>query len=387
MNSSVTGIEKTNLQLSESCFKSIFELFPSALFVTGQDGKILWSNKNARKLFGAGAKESEVSDIWRLLPFLSDHKASFEKALESMQSQSIPRISFKNTGTQFFFEVLIFPLNFEKPDHFMVVKINDVTEQEKKEQYINRSQKMELVGSLAAGLAHDFNNVINGIKATLSSIRFSLESKNSSIAELNDDMEIIEKSAQRGSEIVEQLFSISKKEEMPLSSSDLNDIAKDVIKVCQTAFPKNIDLRLRLNEKKAIVEAYPVRIEQALLNLLINASHALTIMKKEGEKQGGIIELCVEKMYVGPRMCAYIPDAIEGYYWLISVADTGVGMDHETLLKMFDPFFTTKEKNLGTGLGLSMVYNVVRQHKGFIDVYSDPGCGAVFFIFLPVYEK
>lgn len=324
--------------------------------------------------------------IWDIIPFLSEYRANFENSIETMGHSPLPRISLKKGGTQFFYEATILPAELHGYGRIALIKIDDVSDQEKKEQYINRSQKMELVGSLAAGLAHDFNNVINGIKATLSSVKYSIDNLKASPEEIKDDLDIIGESAQRGSEIVEQLFSISKKKELPLSPANLNKIASDIVKVCQTAFSKCIEIRLRLSEEDAVVEAYPVQIEQVLLNLMINASHALTIMRKEGEEPGGLIEMSVEKMYVGPNMCAYIPDAREGHYWLVSVADTGVGMSRETLLKIFDPFFSTKDKSVGTGLGLPMVYNVVHQHKGFIDVYSEPGCGAVFFIFLPVYE-
>jgi signal transduction histidine kinase len=195
-------------------------------------------------------------------------------------------------------------------------------------------------------------------------------------------MEIIEDSARRGTDIVEQLMSISRKKEQSFAKVDLVKVVKDVLKVCEAMFPKTVEIVSDVKEETATVDASVTQLEQALLNLCINASHAMTIMRGEGEEQGGVMRVSLEKIYVGPNMCEFIPDAVPGFYWILSVSDTGIGMTKEIIAKIFDPFFSTKEKR-GTGLGLSMVYNIVREYKGFIDVFSEPGAGSVFFVFLP----
>ena len=181
-------------------------------------------------------------------------------------------------------------------------------------------------------------------------------------------------------------MSISRKKEHSFARVDLVAVVGDVLKVCGTMLPKTVEIIPDVKEETAMVNASMTQLEQALLNLCINASHAMTIMKKEGEEQGGILGLSLEKIYVGPNMCEFIPDAVPGFYWILSVSDTGIGMTKEVIAKIFDPFFSTKEKR-GTGLGLSMVYNTVRESKGFIDVFSEPGNGSVFFVFLPLADK
>ena len=167
---------------------------------------------------------------------------------------------------------------------------------------------------------------------------------------------------------------------------DIVTVVNDVLKICGAMLPKTVEIISDVRDEKAMVNASMTQLEQALLNLCINASHAMTIMRKEGEAQGGILGLSLEKIYVGPNMCEFIPDAVPGFYWILSVSDTGTGMTKEIIAKIFDPFFSTKEKK-GTGLGLSMVYNIVREYKGFIDVFSEPGNGSVFFVFLPLADK
>jgi len=302
------------------------------------------------------------------------------------RTQILRRIEFKGAEGKFI-DISICPYSGMEAGKGAVIVIDDVTELEKKEQYIRRSQKMDIVGTLAAGLSHDFNNVINGIKATVDSIKFSLgNAKLTADAlrkQVKDDLEIVEESANRGADIVEQLLSISRRKELALADVDLVVALKNVQKICGNTLPKTVEMIVETHEEKAMMKASLTQIEQILLNLCINASHAMTIMKKEEDEKGGRLGVSLEKIYVGPNMCESIPDAREGYYWLISVSDTGVGMTKQVMARIFDPFFTTKEKR-GTGLGLSMVYNIVKEHKGFIDLFSEPGSGSVFFIFLPV---
>jgi CheY-like chemotaxis protein len=136
-----------------------------------------------------------------------------------------------------------------------------------------------------------------------------------------------------------------------------------------------------------MIQADVAQIEQALLNLCVNASHAMTIMRPEYEQQGGILTIAVEKIFIDQHFTESHPGVKEGDHWILRVIDTGVGMNSKTLTKIFDPFFTTKEKSQGTGLGLAMVYNIVHQHNGYIDVYSNPGVGTTFNILLPVLEE
>ncbi len=372
---------------TEITYKQVFEAIPYTVIIVESGFKVVTLNGSARSFLGASAG-SGSSSLWDMAPFLLAHKAPMEKAMADGKTLVLRRIEFKGSESKYI-DLSLCPCSGTGCINGAVLVIDDVTELEKKEEYIRRSQKMDIVGTLAAGLSHDFNNVINGIKATADSIKFSLGNTKLSVdalrGQVRDDLEIVEESANRGADIVEQLLSISRKKELTYAEVDLATALKNVIKVCGNTLPKTVEMIAEIRVEKAMVKASLTQLEQVLLNLCINASHAMTIMRKEEDEKGGKLGISLEKIYVGPNMCAIIPDAKEGYYWLISVSDTGVGMTREVMVKIFDPFFTTKEKR-GSGLGLSMVYNIVKEHGGFVDLFSEPGAGSVFFVFLPLAE-
>ncbi|OGV55771.1 MAG: hypothetical protein A2X45_15960 [Lentisphaerae bacterium GWF2_50_93] len=366
-------------------YHDVFEAIPYIMIIVDSGFRVCVLNSSAKSFFGPDSA-CECQILWSLAPFLLDNRTSIEKSMADGKPLILRRIELKGADSKFI-DISVCPCSGS--GNGAVIIIDDVTEQEKKEQYIRRSQKMDIVGTLAAGLSHDFNNVINGIKATAESIKFSLGNQKLTVESLRgqvkDDLEIIEESANRGADIVEQLLSISRRKELSFAEVDLVAALRNVIRICGNTLPKTIEMIAEIRVEKAMVKASLTQLEQVLLNLCINASHAMTIMKKEEDEKGGILGVSLEKIYVGPNMCGIIPDAKEGYYWLVSVSDSGVGMTKEVMARIFDPFFTTKEKR-GTGLGLSMVYNIVKEHKGFIDLFSEPGAGSVFFVFLPLAE-
>jgi len=265
-----------------------------------------------------------------------------------------------------------------------------LTEKYNSEEKIRQTQKMDTIGNLAAGLAHDFNNIIGSIQANLSSLEFSINMAKDIKTlkeELRFDLDTLKKAAGQGAEMVDILLSLSRQQELPFSIIDLNTIAENTIKICKRTLCKSVEIRFLPSEKEAKISAYPVQIEQILLNLCINAAHAMTFMRPQDERQGGILKIEIQKVRVGENMIKTIPDAIEGDYWLLSVEDTGIGIPHESFSKIFDPFYTTKPKGKGSGLGLSMVYNIVREHKGFLELFSEHDKGTTFFIFLPAIES
>jgi nitrogen-specific signal transduction histidine kinase/CheY-like chemotaxis protein len=267
-----------------------------------------------------------------------------------------------------------------------VIRLDDITELEKKEFQLRQAQKMETVGTLAGGLAHDFNNILAGIIGSVSLLRYMQETpdgigKNT----LKEHIEIIEDSAKKASEMVNRLLSLARKHDMVISDVDLNVFVKNIVRICTNTFDNSVEIRISAPDEPAFVKADPSQVEQVLLNLCINAEHAMTIMRKEHERQGGIMLISLAKMTFDSTMIGYHPEANVGDYWMVSVEDTGVGISKETMHKIFDPFFTTKGKGRGTGLGLAMVYNIVHQLNGFIEISSREGAGSEFRIYLPVY--
>ncbi len=263
--------------------------------------------------------------------------------------------------------------------------IRDVTEKQILEEQLLQAQKMETVGTLAGGLAHDFNNVLGGIVSTLSILQFEVQKGQQIDPEkLKKWLDIMDKAGQRAVDMVQQLLTLSRKQETRFSPSDLNTTILNVQKICKNTFDKSIEIQIHVPEEKAIAYADATHMEQVLLNLCLNASHAMTIMRPVGELKGGSLTVNLEMVYADADFCKIRPEAKPIDYWRISVEDTGVGMNPQTISKVFVPFFTTKEKGKGTGLGLSMVYNIVQQHEGFINIYSEIGMGTTFDVYIPV---
>ena len=265
-----------------------------------------------------------------------------------------------------------------------------LTEKYFAEEHLRHSQKMEIIGELSAGLAHDFNNIISSLQATLSSMEFSISMDKSDSKlkkELRTDLDTLKDAVQHGADMVMVLMSLSKRQELPLSPVNLNELMERVIKICSRTLDKSVEVKFIPSENDASALVYPVQIEEVLLNICINASHAMTIMREEGEKQGGTLTIRITDEDIKSTRLGNITDVTPGKYRHISLEDTGVGIKPATMSRIFDPFFTTKGKGKGTGLGLSMAFNIIRKHKGFLDVNSVPDQGTVFSIYLPAVEN
>ncbi|MCP4215391.1 MAG: response regulator, partial [bacterium] len=196
--------------------------------------------------------------------------------------------------------------------------------------------------------------------------------------------EQIEESSHRAVEIVKQLLTLSRKKELIFTPVDLNKSIRNVMKICTNTFDKRIRLEPTYTDEPAIVFADPGQLGQVLLNLCVNAAHAMTIMKKDEKTWGGALRVTLESMVADEAFCENHPGAEQGHYWILSISDDGIGMSRKTITEIFAPFFTTKGNDQGTGLGLSMVFNIIKQHKGIIRVYSEIGKGSKFSVYLPV---
>jgi signal transduction histidine kinase len=197
-------------------------------------------------------------------------------------------------------------------------------------------------------------------------------------------VQIIRRASTQAMEMIRRLLVLSRREEASYRPTDLSLILEGVVRLCQASFPKSIEFRVTADGPGPLVRADPAQIEQVLLNLCINAMHAMTAMRQEGAPPGGIITAAIETLRADDGFAGTHPAALPGrYYAVIRLADTGVGMDEGTRGRIFEPFFTTKSGTEGTGLGLSIVHSIIQNHDGFIEVQSSPGTGSTFSIYLP----
>jgi PAS domain S-box-containing protein len=376
---------ENELKAAEFFLNNVMASMPSILISIDQEGNITHWNQATVDLTGIEENEALGKNLWKLLPGFIKFKQVTNHISHIKKSLGFFKESIKIKGNSVYLNVTIFPLLESQAPKFVLMAHN-VTEIELKEQQLRQSQKMETMGTLAGGLAHDFNNVLGGIIGTISLYKYKISKKrNVTQKEIGKYFDMIEESANRASDMVQHLLSLTRKQELSFAPTDLKTIIEHTIKICNNTFDKSIVIDAAYSREMAMTNADPTQLEQCLLNLCINAAHAMTIMRKGGGKYGGSLNISLEQVKTDKYFFKRHPETGEEEdYWLISVQDTGVGINPQIVPKIFDPFFTTKEEGEGTGLGLAMAYNIIKQHKGFIDVYSQEGIGTTFYVYLPI---
>jgi PAS domain S-box-containing protein len=252
----------------------------------------------------------------------------------------------------------------------MVGGMRDVSERKALEAQVMRAQRMESIGTLAGGIAHDLNNVLAPILLASSVLRLG-----ESDLKRRADLDTIQRCARRGADMVQKLLAFARGGDEQRTSVVPADIVRDVRAIVGESFPKKIRLSVELPDDPWHIRADPTQMHQLLMNLCVNARDAMP--------DGGDLSIAVEHVVLDDVYAGMHVETRPGPYVLLRVEDTGVGMRPETVERIFDPFFTTKEVGQGTGLGLSTAHSIVRSHGGFIHVYSEPGRGSRFKVYLP----
>ena len=253
--------------------------------------------------------------------------------------------------------------------------LRDVTERKKLEEQLRQAQKMEAVGLLAGGIAHDFNNILSAIMG----YGYLLQTKMNSDDPLRENVDQILVSADRAAEVTHSLLAFSRKQIMNPKPVNINAMMKRFEKLLSRLIGEDIELSTNFTDKDVISMADAGQIEQVLLNLATNARDAMP--------QGGHLTLDTQLVELDDTFIRVHGYGEPGMFAVISVSDTGSGMEKETMAKIFEPFFTTKEVGKGTGLGLAMAYGIIKQHNGYINVYSEPEKGTTFRIYLPAIKS
>ncbi len=355
---------------------SALEAASNTIIITDRAGKIEWAN--AAFVASTGYSVEEVIGQNPSLLKSGKQDAKFYQDLwatiaagDVWHGEIINR---RKNGTYFTEDMTITPIRDDagKIAHFIAVK-QDITERKKIEAQYMRAQRMESIGTLAGGVAHDLNNILAPILMSIDMLKTM--SENPQAATILDTIEI---SAKRGADIVRQVLSFARGLEGERVEVQPKHLLKDLQNIIKDTFPKDIRLQFSIPKDTWTILGDPTQVHQLLLNLSVNARDAMP--------NGGTLSIEVENFVLDDQYAAMNPQATPGRYVTISVTDSGTGIPREIIDKIFDPFFTTKDFNKGTGLGLSTVMAVVKSHHGLINVYSEPSKGTTFKVYLPAVE-
>jgi PAS domain S-box-containing protein len=361
------------LQESEYRYRTLFEAASDSIFVMKDD---LFFNCNSKTLEMFGCRLEQIIGVSpdRFSPPIQpDGRNSREKAMEKINAaysgnpQFFEWMHCKVDGTPFITEVSLNRIELASGPHLLAI-VRDIADRKVLEEQLRQAQKMEAVGILAGGVAHDFNNILSTIVgyASLLQMQAGLDKK------LKEYLERILASTERAASLTHSLLAFSRKQAIELQPVEINDSIFGFHKVLARLIGEDIDFKLNLDSESLVVDADVRQIEQVLMNLATNARDAMP--------HGGKLTISTRTLFL-ENSDGEIPG---GAYAVISVFDTGTGMDSEIKSHLFEPFFTTKEVGKGTGLGLAIVYGIIKNHQGFIKMESKFAQGTTFHLYLPL---
>ncbi|MBM3240707.1 PAS domain S-box protein [Candidatus Poribacteria bacterium] len=365
------------LRDSEEMYRALVQASPDAIIMSDLTGKIIRANPRAVEL----SKVKDESELIGLNAFdfiapkdQDRAREGLEKTLRDGFARDLEYTCLRSEGTQYPAELSISVIrNTEgKPMAFVGI-LREISERKKLEEQLRQKQKLESVGELAAGIAHDFNNILTGIIGYASIMMMQMEASHP----FYNAVKTIKKASDRAAELTEQLLGFARGGKYMVRPVNLNDTVKNILQLTKETFDRAIDIETKLDENLSFVEGDPVQLEQVLLNLCLNARDAMPV--------SGKLTIETSNVTLDDYFARVHSDIEAGEYVLVQVTDTGIGMSSEIRQRIFEPFFSTKET--GTGMGLAMVYGIVKNHTGAINVYSEVGKGSTFKIYLPAGEK
>jgi PAS domain S-box-containing protein len=369
------------LRRHERLLHQIIDANPSLIFVKDWEGRFVLVNQATADIYGTtveglvGKTDADFNPAAaEVARFLHDDR----EVMSSGKPKLIAEESVTNPLTKQtrWFQTIKIPLPVEGEELPTLLGVaTEISERKQLEEQLLQSQKMEAVGQLAGGVAHDFNNILTAIVgyADLLAAEFTGN------AQQLEDLEEIRKAARRAAALTRQLLSFSRKQVLEPRIIDVNGVVLNLDKMLRSLISENIELKTQLSPDLDAARVDPNQLEQVIMNLAINARDAMP--------DGGTLTIETANTTLDEDYAVKHVSVVPGDYVMLAVTDTGCGMTEETKARIFEPFFTTKPEGRGTGLGLSTVYGIVKQSGGNIWLYSEPGKGSTFKVYLPAVES
>jgi PAS domain S-box-containing protein len=349
----------------------LLDLAQDAIIVCNLDGRVVYWNVGAGRLYGWPADEAIGRPLAELLSMeSSEFVAAQEHLITSEQWAGEGRHTTRDHRDVIVNTRWSLVRNAEGQPESILVIDTDITENKALEARFLQAQRLESLGQLAGGIAHDLNNVLQPVLIGVEDLRDHTSDPGSL-----EVLDVMATSARRGAQIVQQVLTFARGRTGERKVMRPAALIGEIVSFARGTFPKSISVELDVASDLAPIKADSSQIHQVLLNLCVNARDAMPT--------GGTLSIRANNALLDDQYTSAIPGAVPGHYVVLTVVDTGMGMSGDVLARMFDPFFTTKEPGHGTGLGLSTVHGIVKSHEGFIDVESEPGRGSRFSVFLP----
>jgi len=354
---------------------ALLDIANDAIFVQDLDGQVLFWNEAAARLYGwqkAEAIDNKTQNLWQ-----DKNLALLQKALETLQQKGSWKGELHQT-TKSGKEIIVesrwtLVHEFGNKSQCILIVNTEITQKKQLEAQFLRAQRLESIGTLASGIAHDLNNVLAPILMTAQLLESQIKDERSRRL-----LPILITNAKRGANLVKQVLSFTRSLEGERTLLQLKHLVGEIQQIIKETFPKSIDLVAHISQNLWTVSGDATQLHQVLMNLCVNARDAMP--------KGGTLKITAENFSIDENYAKMNIDAKVGPYVVVTVTDTGIGIPSDILDRIFEPFFTTKELGKGTGLGLSTVLGIIKSHGGFINVYTEEGEGSQFKVYLPAQD-
>ncbi|MFZ3136677.1 MAG: PAS domain S-box protein [Thermodesulfovibrionales bacterium] len=361
-----------------NAFRATFEQAAVGVAHMRPDGRFLMVNQKMCDIVGY-TREELLDKIFQEITYPYDLTADLENVrkvlADEIKTYSMEKRYIRKNGSLIWVNLTVSLVrDLQGSPVYFISVVEDISEHKKLEEQLFQAQKMEAIGQLAGGIAHDFNNLLTAVIGYGNLLKAEVTKDEEASSYVNQ----ILSAAERAAVLTNELLTFSRKQIISPQPVDMNNTIREVEKLLSRIIGEDIELTTILADKDLTITADSTQIEQVLLNLATNARDAMP--------DGGSIIISTDRVELGMEFIKVYGYGKPGSYALIAFEDTGTGMDERTKERIFEPFFTTKEVGKGTGLGLAMVYGIIKQHEGYINAYSEPGKGTTFKIFLPLIQ-